>query len=852
MKSLHLFYIFHSSLGPEHELLWLVQRLLEQCPLHLTLVFNGCSVKKWALPVRYESIELPLCFGREALFLEVLSPALFKAGQVLFLEQGTHWNPLLLQTYRSHLADWHAMTPFFQASDKAPYSLDPLAAQEPVVPWDNAPYIPGMILFSATDWEVLCEWVKPQGQMAIVYVGQLMQDQGKEALSAEAPLTVHEAQARYQEALSLPKAQAMRQQVLLESLLRAFPRSELVYLALLPHLNANGACEILAQALRLGVHTPAIWGYLSLALMATGQENEAVALKNLYDQRFSKVPLPRSSWQAESCSKPALFQQALLPPASIKVLIWGCHKKHIRALAAQFEAFDCVALVPQPLGFQGERITELSWRDPQFLEQLEQALQTTDYCLLLNTLDFLSPAAYQKIMALCLTWQWVPPTSPKTMAFKIQRAHTCTQIVYPQWRLFSKETLLQDPSLLWNTGQLIYPEEVSEDIGVGQRPMTPTEHKTHTQKWRQFLRLYDASGLALGLSFLTRAEFEKARAQFQDAGQTTKNTAAWLSLWQMHCAYFMKDWPALETLLETSPRHVLRVLDYWFYKGVVAEKKQAKEQAIMALEACLSLKTAVSFPYTLGFLENQAFHVLRLLYWQDIFNLDKPIQTHQSQLQKLKEILLKHLRLFPEGDVPGLSINLYDFLAQVCIVSAHYHPGESPLALFRQSLPAERPASVYFLETAMMSLEGFSVSLLNRLPPVFTREELKTLSQSRDYLYPFLQKLWDCPEFEGPDLAACFVHCASVYHQDPRLMLFLAQKYLDGEAVHKAEDLLRAALEIFPRSAQLHFKLSGILLASSDEAHHSQGRTHLEKAALLAPELDFIQTRFQAVQNEGA
>jgi tetratricopeptide (TPR) repeat protein len=788
MSKLAVFLVFSSWPSPYAVHLQELEYLRSHYSLHLTVIDNGAGLrngfltqfaaqKRMILPLRlYPAQVLQLCLEK-----------LPSVESVLWWQAEAHWCLKDLAGWLERLVDWTAIQPHFGLSSEMP-RRDALVASEKkhqIVPSSFA-FFPPCLLFLAEHQVTLRQWCEPQGQMPLMLIGEDPDSfcEGSWSwfpLATEPVLTWQEAQIRLNLAES---ARPVRRKSLLESLLRAFPGSSRLARELFPLLSLAEALLLLEETqLSHLVAYPDFLAWTCQALFASGHTSASIQTKDCLDTLYPNLRLPATGWISESL--PTALQGPY--PAKLTVFIF--------AHSSDSERPEMISL----LEHLNAEIVILNGEDPDILAELPDKIEDSQsgWILFLRSEENFSA----KDLKLLQKWLWYPPAGAISGCVQILEEDAVGQIrsicqearLYPQ--SYCPDILSVYPFLLKRSVELattaaLMTLHLPASEGEKGSVLHSALELSQKQAWKQALPIFDAY-------------FKQNKDIFHSAQ---------IQLSWMHCLLENQDLARFEKALAQCPQAFQEIPDFWYLKGAYLRRSQNWQAAALALEKCLTLSPEdlrVLQWYSPASLNLWPLLELMQLYWQQLFLAELDIRARQQQVRALRQVLQQLLHYFPTGQIAVLEWSIYIYLALVALLGAYYQPGINARDQFLQNLPLaidKTQMGIYYIETALLYIDGQFSALPDRLPPGQSYESMRDLQQDPAYLMPFTQRLWQESELDGPEMALAFLVCSALTYRDIGYLLWLVRlQYTSGQSKQAHFSLKMAAL-MFPGHALLPAK----------------------------------------------
>lgn len=778
MSQLAVFLVFSAWPRPFGFHLQILEALRQKYHVYLTVVDNGLGLRPAFLsalgpqqrrifPLRlYPAQVMTACLEQEPC-----------AEVCLWWQAEAELNPQAFENWRMALETWTTVQPVFggKGMPEKRASLS-LRASERFQPAEGA-FFPPILCFARENSAVVKQWAAPDAQMPLMLMGV---DQATFAevlgplvpLSAEPPLSWPEAQNRLAHAHS---ARPLRRRVLLESLLRAFPGTAPLVKSLFPLLTLTEALQLLEDIEPLHwLDFPELLLWVCSALFAAGHSDAAIRVKDALDLLYPNLRLPASGWV------PATLPCGLAVPApeSLRVIIWGQGPE-----PSDFCA-DFTPLLRLGAAFSWLQASESGCED--FATLIADIRE--DWILVLREQETLSPGDYKLLMQ----WLWAPPGHTVCLGAQIQEVDSQGQVVsvHQTVRLFPQA----------------YPPRLVGELPfqlVSEAPMAPSRALTLVYEPLQVVPL--PSALSRALELCLQRQWEAALPVFEPLVRQTPEVlqSAQVYLTWLRCLWENQEFSHFEADFSQCPQLYQQIPDYICLKGANLRRLRQWQLAEMALEQCLNLSPEAlqHLPwYSPDSLERWPLLELRLLYWQQLFQIELDIRARQQQVRALRRVLLQLLPHFPAGQFLTVGWSIYLYLGCVALLGSHYTPGTHARDLFLQNLPpgSEAVMEVYYIETALLYLSGQFSVLPDRLPPGQSYESMRDLQQDPAYLMPFTETLWQMTEMDGPHMARAFLVCSSLFYRDISYLLWLARLQSAAGQSAEAHFSLKTAALIFP------------------------------------------------------
>lgn len=802
MPELTIFLVISSWPGPYAAFFEDLECLRARYTIELTLLDNGVGlspawIKKIA-PTHRKSVPLRLWPAQSLnIFLEKPLNApiglWWPAETRLPLEALENWIPAL--------EDWTAIHP---RSSKFPQTQQAEAQGITELAPSQTQVFPDCLMFKSENREILKLWCAPEAQMPLMLLGCDIKNPSENSevfppLSFEPALTASEGLERYA-LLNKEKISPLRRKTLLESLQKAFPNGLRLLKELLPLLPLSEALPLLHQALLQKNFHPDLLAWSSQALLAAGQTGPAIQTKNGLDTLCPGFRLSPSPWAQTEIQT----EHVGIQPAKLAIFIsWtGSQSDLDRSMQSlQTLAAESVLVLPpepptmpaqakQPPTYQSFYLSE----NPPSPESLLKLLNTTeaDWILLLEAGEELEPEALKTLRK----WLWHPPAGANwALKACIQEADAQgkPQAIHQALRLFPRHQVSPfNPCFPFNLNPLSLRVFTQAFLPLKrlstprETPLTQAMEAVGTEAWHTVLNL-----LKPHLKNCPATLYPQVMLLWVHALLKTNQNERLLELW-----------PELHEKLHAYP-------DYWYLKGAWLRRQNKQQEAHLALERCLNFRPqelqALEW-YSPDSLNRWPLKELLALHWNALFQGPAEIGIRQGHLRELRRILHQLFSYYPEGQLSPEHWSLFEYLALTAILTSHYQPGQTARDLFLQNLPQghEKTLSIYYLETALLYLEGQFRVLPDRLPPGYsTYESMRDLQQNPSYLLPFSETLWQATEMDGPEIATAFLLCSALHFRDISYLLWLARLQQASGQNAKALFTLQACATVFPGHALL-------------------------------------------------
>lgn len=835
-------YLLLNSLPPPlPSYLPLLESLREITRLRLTVINNGQPYDPrrlfHGLGLTCRVISYPLRFHPLQIMQAVL-PAARSKEPILWLEDALLWHPAPLKAWLAELAEWQWISPRFLPvqtgqqhaaaarlyQEQARHSL----GRPPNLQTTALQAFPACLLLRPEALPALQSSFAQRGQLSLLTYGAC--DLNAPAWhpapaplpeSSEDLLDITTACQRWElvQSADCPPA---RQRTLLVSLQRAVPNAFAVYTRLLPLLPLPEALDLLQQVFQRQLVYAETLALLAHALQAAGQPHLAADCFQRLAERFPGHAAAVSPWSASELPLSAFPLQYLPQTArlSVCVLAWQAADllpdclAALQGLAAEILVFDLnsedeTVLCAEALGarvLQGapQALPDLSVARNQLL-----AAASGDWVLMLQADEILTPAsqAFLRQFLAC-----PPPGLPR---FGVQIAEDVPG--EQMGRVRCRVRLFPRTPLLRYTGRL--GERLVFD-GPGDSQCQPLPQLRLSSRGDLSVRWLQRQQAALQIIWQQSADPEAAfylgaACQSSDPALALQWYQQALACWQQAAEpadqpWMQRTWLALLALAlqqeqtaaglrwATQARGICQhIPDYWFYLAGLQCRQADYAAAHLSLERALAFEGSerISVDFRPGMASQQALleqvnvglHLLAAL---------QSLRERQQHLQNLLHQLTRCLRFFTRGETPRFDLNLYLLAAVLAALQARLRPGVPPLQIYRD-VCAERfepadllsypSAEAYYAETALLCLAADPLPLLDRLPPVYSFEQIRENLLHLSYFEDFCLALWARTELDGPLLAQYCLLVVGLGRQEPALLMRLLKQCQQTGAQQQAQ-----------------------------------------------------------------
>lgn len=792
MSELTVFLAISCWSGPFATFYQDLEWLRQHYRLQLCLIDNGAelpaALRKKLQPERQLTFSLRLHPSQvldHCLSLPAESPLL------LWWQAESQWNLKRLPLWIESLQTWTAIHPGFSSLSDPPI---------PDILPSRTHGFPACLLFEAAQIPVLRTWLSPQEQLPLMLLGVDPQGHLQSALpetplSHEPALSPEEGMQRLQTLRKQP-ARALRKKILLESLQKAFPNSLKVLRELLPLLPLEEVLPILKTALDQRNFQPELLAWCSQALLATGQLEHAIQSKNCLDSLYPGFRLQLSPWPNQSLKSD--FKGPQQDTLSILLLLESHSpesevQRSLKSLVGLQANIQLVATGPPPVWYQpGE--TKLPLLSPrpaesplQFHERIREHTQAQWFMLLQAGEELLADS-----LRPLQQWLWIPPVGCWGIQGSILhinnqgKALACHQEI----RLFHRQTPLLPRVLPTPDPQAI---KINSTLILHLK----LEHSSAPMAYPRPQNLQQALKLA------QQGYWKKALPILKKNICQTKDVSPQVYFTWMRALLETGAQHKLEAVWAEFPEALPRGPDFWYLRGAWLRRMQKAQEAQLALKRCLNFTMPELQQlewYSPDCVNRLPLLELKQLYWQQLFLGSAEIGLRQTYIRELRSVLYQLYNYYPEGIVSPHEWSLDIYLSLTAILGAHYQPGSKARDLFLQSLPhgREQDLRIFYLETALLYLEGQFSLLADRLPPGQSYESMRELQQNPSYLLPFTAALWQQTEMDGPEIATAFLVTSALAYRDISYLLWLIHLQQEAGQEELAQFSLNTAREIFP------------------------------------------------------
>lgn len=764
--------------------------LRERYTIYLFLIDNGADLpsaqRQKLQPDRHLIFPLRLASS------QVLSACLdlpVDTPLILWWQAESQWNMERLPLWIQSLHAWTAIHPGNATSRET--------ALADILP-SHTHSFPACLLFEASQIPTLRDWLSPQQQMPLMLLGvdpqgQLLSPLPEQPLSYEPALSLEEGQKRLHMIKKLP-THALRRRALLESLYRAFPGSTKVLKELLPLLPLPEAIPILQTALTQKNFQPDLLAWCSQALLAADQPESAIQSKNCLDCLYPGFRLKISPWPNQKLQTE--FQGPQQESLTILLLVDNpCHESEIQRTLKSIAGLKAeiylliTAVIPPWAYTQNHSI--LSPNPQESLFAFQQRILThiqSQWILLIKAGEELLPDSLRMLQQ----WLWLPPMGRWAVRGSIRylTAQGSCLSLYQEIRLFRRQS------------QLLFKAFLVPDL---------EQVKIHAAFSLNFKVAYGVlslfhcfpSFLQTAFELAQQAQWEKALPLLEKGVKQMQHVPPSVYFTWMRALLETHAHDQLEKIWSHFPVDLPQGPDFWYLRGAWLRRQGKIPEARQALERCLHFSASELQQlewYSPDCLNRLPLLELKQLYWQQLFLGSAEINVRLEQIRELRRVLYQLFKYYPEGIISVHEWSLELYLCLVAILGAHYQPGSKARDLFLQSLPESREQSlrVFYLETALLYLEGQFGLLADRLPPGQSYESMRELQQNPAQLLPFTAKLWQHPEVDGPEIATAFLVTSALAYRDVSYLIWLVRLQQQAAQCKLAEFSLNMARQIFP------------------------------------------------------
>lgn len=870
-------YLLLNSLPPSPP--WyagILQELRHLTRFQLTVINNGqpYAPKRLfhQLGLTCQLLTFPLRFHPAQLIHHILQTPP-KEEHILWLEDRLLWHPSALPDWLKALDDWAWISPNLLPADAKAFSLKIFQEQaqmhslpERRLQLASSAFFPPCLLIRKEALDTLFDWVRPDGQLPLLQLAAC--DSSSPAWHpgpATAPnkedfaLTIPEAIERWDKTW-LQEITPLRQRVLLESLQKALPDSPQVYARLIPLLPLEEAFDILKQAFKRGLDYPELLGLLQQALKASGQETAAAFCQEQLSIRFPAFKPQLPAWSSLVETPPELHWPAhlLSQKSSLSVcLIVKDEAQHLPRCLASVKAVASEIIVidtgssdhsPSIARNYGAQVYRYTWNH-DFAAARNEALKyaSCHWILVLDADEYLDEAG-QRLLA---NFLWQPPIGMPRFQLKLLNYNDQGDVdfvhfmprLFPRHPLFSYEGRIHEQLIYSGPGRspivdfpgleihhLGYREQDLQAKNKRQRNLDLLQElqQSHPEQPEWAYYIADCY-LSMGAYSNALSWYEQAIVLWDNGPQSPISIRARVE--SLRCLQALNQQSeALEAALNWK-QACQHNPDYWYLRGQLHRSQHDYPAALQAFETCLLFGSQQAIE---GFYNPNHLEALPLLQMVQIYrglmnHPRQPLKERQYAVQQLLRYLEQSLQVYIQGQWQADEINLYVLLAEAAIMGARLQLPRSALQLFRQYAPQNYSLynEAYYAETALMLLAKQTDSLLERLPPEVSYEQLRELQQPHA-LHQFCEQIWHRPEIDGANLAAALLHIVAIGYQDASLLLLLSRLLYQGGARKQALRVLRDARLYFADHLYLLHYYAQLLLEDGSK----EQALHLMKQAL--------------------